>query len=263
MCEGPTQGSAMLRPVGGMANIANAMARSLGSLIQYNTVVTRIQRRGDGARIEWKEANTKRTGAIDAPYVLITIQPHVLPAIDNDLSPRVRQALAAPKASALAKVAFQAERRFWELDDNIYGGISWTDHPITQMWYPSQGIHSKKGILVGAYIFANGETFAQKTPDERLELALEGGERLHKDYRRYVGQGVSISWLKAKYSYGATTHWSDEARLNEYPILLSPDGPYHFAGEYLSYINGWQEGALRSAHVAIEQIANRVREKKT
>jgi monoamine oxidase len=160
-------------------------------------------------------------------------------------------------------VAFQAERRFWELDDNVYGGISWTDHPITQIWYPSQGIHSKKGILVGAYVFADGEAFAQKTLDERLELALEGGERLHKDYRRYVGHGVSLSWLKAKYSYGATTRWSDEARQNEYPILLSPDGPYHFAGEYLSYINGWQEGALRSAHVAVAQIANRVRERKT
>jgi len=84
---------------------------------------------------------------------------------------------------------------------------------------------------------------------------LQGGELLHPQYRRYVEKGVAISWRKVKYSHGATTHWSDEARKTEYPILLKADGPYFFAGEYLSHINGWQEGALRSAHITIKQLA--------
>jgi monoamine oxidase len=90
---------------------------------------------------------------------------------------------------------------------------------------------------------------------DRLELALQGGELLHPQYRQHLSQGVSVSWRKMKYSSGATTHWSDEARAQHYPILLEPDGPYYFAGEYLSYINGWQEGAVRSAHFTLEQIA--------
>jgi monoamine oxidase len=37
--------------------------------------------------------------------------------------------------------------------------------------------------------------------------------------------------------------------------LLEPDGPYYFAGEYLSYVNGWQEGAVSSAHHAVTKVA--------
>jgi monoamine oxidase len=155
------------------------------------------------------------------------------------------------------------------LDQQIYGGISWTDHSITQIWYPSQGIHAQKGILVGAYVFRDGEQFAQLSPAARIELMLQGGEVLHPppqprstpQYRQYLERGVAVSWRKVKYSHGATTHWSDEARKTEYPVLLKPDGPYYFAGEYLSYINGWQEGALRSAHYAVEQLAAVQRQK--
>jgi len=259
--EGPTQAATMVRPVGGMSKIAEAIARSVASVVTYNAEVTRLRRRGNGARVEWKDLQTGKASAIDADHVLVTLQPGLIPYLDHDFTPRVKQALAAPESSPLAKVGFQATRRFWELDDQIYGGISWTDHSITQIWYPSQGIHSKKGLLVGAYVFRDGEDFAQLSPAARVELALQGGEVLHPQYRRYLEQGVAISWRKVKFSHGATTHWSDEARRTEYPILLKPDGPYFFAGEYLSYINGWQEGALRSAHFAIEQIAALQRQK--
>ena len=253
--EGPTQAATMVRPVGGMSKIAEAIARAVASNVTYNAEVTRLRRRGTGARVEWKDSQTGKASAIDADHVIVTIQPGLIPYLDHDFSPRVKQALAAPESSPLAKVGFQATRRFWELDHQIYGGISWTDHSITQIWYPSQGIHSQKGLLVGAYVFRDGEDFAKLSPAARIELALQGGERLHPQYRRYLEQGVAISWRKVKYSHGAITHWSDEARKNEYPVLLKPDGPYFFAGEYLSYINGWQEGALRSAHFAIEQLA--------
>ncbi|WP_433214295.1 HU family DNA-binding protein [Microtetraspora malaysiensis] len=52
------------------------------------------------------------------------------------------------------KTAFQAQRRWWEQDHGIYGGISWTTRDITQMWYPSAGVHGRKGILLGAYIWS-------------------------------------------------------------------------------------------------------------
>jgi len=254
--EGPTQAATMLRPIGGMSKIAEAIARAVGNDITYNAEVTRLRRRGSGARVEWKDSQTGKASAIDADHVIVTIQPGLIPYLDHDFSPRVKQALAAPASSPLAKVGFQATRRFWELDQQIYGGISWTDHSITQIWYPSQGIHAQKGLLVGAYVFRGGEEFAKLSPAARVELALQGGEVLHPQYRKYLEHGVAISWRKVKYSHGATTHWSDDARKTEYPILLKPDGPYFFAGEYLSYINGWQEGALRSAHFTIEQLAS-------
>ena len=36
------------------------------------------------------------------------------------------------------KVGLEFKRRFWEEDDDIYGGITYTDQPIANISYPSQ-----------------------------------------------------------------------------------------------------------------------------
>jgi len=255
--ESPVQIPTMLRPVGGMGKIAEAIARSLGSRIRYASEISRLRRTQEGrGQVEWRDLTTGRHASLTADHVIVTLQPGVLAKLDHDFSPHVRAALTVPTETPLSKVAFQADRRFWELDDQIYGGISWTDHPVTQIWYPSNGFHQKKGILVGGYFPDQDGEFARKSLTDRLELALTGGELVHPGkYRKHLSQGVSVPWAKLKYSSGATTHWSEEARAKEYAALLDPDGPYHFAGEYLSYVNGWQEGAVRSAHYALQKLA--------
>ena len=66
--------------------------------------------------------------------------------------------------------------RFWESSENqIYGGISWIDHPITQMWYPSGGFFTPKGVLTGTYNYSDvAKEFGEKSLEKRLETALEG-----------------------------------------------------------------------------------------
>ena len=159
------------------------------------------------------------------------------------------------------KIAFQAERRFWELDEAIYGGISWTSRDITQVWYPSAGIHQRKGILLGAYIWSDdlGDKFAAMSPAARLEAALADGERLHPDYRRHLTKGVSVAWKNIPYSGSAWAEWSPDTRANHYGSLLKGDGPFLFAGEHVSYVNGWQEGAVLSAHQVLRDIGVRMR----
>ena len=50
-----------------------------------------------------------------------------------------------------------------------------------------------------------------------------------------------------------------DGRRQAYALLLESDGPFYFAGEHMSWIPGWQEGAVLSAHEAIVEIAKRVR----
>ena len=69
---------------------------------------------------------------------------------------------------------------------------------------------------------------------------------------------MSVAWKKIPHSLGAWADWSPEARRANYTSLLAGDGPFLFAGEHLSYVNGWQEGAVRSAHHALRQIAVRM-----
>jgi monoamine oxidase len=40
-----------------------------------------------------------------------------------------------------------------------------------------------------------------------------------------------------------------------YERMLQPDGPIFFAGDHVSHIVGWQEGAALSAHRAVKLLS--------
>lgn len=257
--EGWDQAATMMQPIDGMGRIGQAFGRRLGGVIVYGAEVRALRRNGTGARVVWRERRTGRERALEAPLVVLTIPLPVLRVIDADFAAPTREAIAAVDYVPAVKIAFQAERRFWELDQAIYGGISWTSRDITQVWYPTAGIHRRNGILVGAYIWSAdiGDKFAAMSPAVRLEAALRDGEALHPDCRRYLGSGVAVAWKNIPYTGGAWANWSPDARAQHYATLLQGDGPFLFAGEHLSYVNGWQEGAVRSAHYALGEIAAR------
>ena len=139
-------------------------------------------------------------------------------------------------------MAFQAQRRFWE-DEQIYGGISWTNQDITQIWYPPHGIHGSTGVILGAYTFDDerGLRLARMSPAERIEAALAQGERVHPDYRQHVERGLSVAWSRMK--------------------LQEPVGRHYLVGDQVSYHPGWQEGAIHSAYHALRDIDRRERER--
>ena len=69
---------------------------------------------------------------------------------------------------------------------------------------------------------------------------------------------MSVAWKNIPFSGSAWAEWSRDVRATHYAPLLKGDGPFLFAGEHMSYINGWQEGAVRSAHYSLTQIAERM-----
>ncbi|HSU06065.1 MAG TPA: FAD-dependent oxidoreductase [Acetobacteraceae bacterium] len=248
----------MLQPVGGMGRIGEAFGRRLRRRIVLGAEVTELRRTPGGARVIWRDKHGARR-TTEAPIVVVTVPLTVLREISADFAPEVSQAIAAVGYVPAGKVAFQAERRFWELDHRIYGGISWTSRNITQIWYPTAGINQSKGVLLGGYIWSQdlGEAFAAKSPAQRLDDALADGERVHPGYRRWLGKGIAVAWKKIPFSLSAWAEWTKAARTTHYPTLLAGDGPFLFAGEHMSWITGWQEGAVRSAHVGLQEIARR------
>jgi monoamine oxidase len=251
----------MLQPVGGMDRIARAFERRVGPMIRFGAEVRQIRRMGERVRIVYRERAGTKPRAFDADFALCTIPLPVLAGIDSDFSPDFRQAIAAAHYAKAAKLAYQAQKRFWEMDDRIYGGISWTDRDVTQIWYPSSGFHSEKGVLLGAYIWSDdiGERFGRLAPAARAALGIEQGSKIHAQYSEHVAHGISVAWHKIPYNLGAWTEWEPEARKGAYATLNQPDGPIYLAGEHLSYLTGWQEGAVLSAHAAIAAIDARVR----
>jgi monoamine oxidase len=258
------QAPTMLQPAGGMDAIPRAFARALGGIVQLNQEVVEIRRDGERARIVALDRLGGQRSAHDADFVVCTIPLSVLIAIPSDFSAAIKAAIERGAAGYFpaVKVAFEAERRWWELDDGIYGGISWTGRDITQVWYPSHGFHGRNGVLIGAYIWAMAPAprFAGRTPDQRSSAAIDDGEKLHPGYAKRIRSGVSVAWSKVPYSLGAWMEWDavPGGRAEVYPVLLAGDGPFYFAGEHMSYITAWQEGAVQSAHYTIGRIAERV-----
>ncbi len=250
----------MMQPVGGMDQVAKAFERKVSHLIQYNAKVSQIRKTGQGVRIVYTDKASGSEKALSASYAICTFPLSVLTAIDADFSPQHQEAIAvgAKSYAKAIKIGFQANRRFWEEDHNIYGGISWTERDITQIWYPSTDFHAVHGIILGAYIWDNkiSERLGGMMPAQRLKKAINDGETIHPGYRREVSPtgGVSIAWEKIPYSKGSWIEWEQKDREIAYRVLNQPDGPIYLAGEHMSYVTGWQEGAILSAHEVIRNL---------
>ena len=156
---------------------------------------------------------------------------------------------------AAGKVGWQAER-FWETNDNIYGGISWTDDAIDQIWYPSSGYLSPKGTLTGGYMRGKEALeFNARPVAERLRIAKEQGEKLHPGaFAKSVEHGVAIGWNNMEF---ARFGWANEVHPQfgaNAQVLSKPQGRFHFAGDQVTFWSGWQEGAVIAAWEAVKSI---------
>jgi monoamine oxidase len=251
---------ALFQPVGGMGRVGEAFGRELGPLIRYNARVVEIHQDDHGVSVAYEDLAAPGTRlSARADWCLCTIPLSVLSQIPMNVGSALATAIAAvPYASAI-KVGLQFKRRFWEEDDHIYGGITYTDLPITNIGYPNYGMHGGgKGVLLGAYIWGgDAMEFTAMAPEERVQAALAYGAQIHPQYLREFDNGVAVAWSRVPFTLGCFGIWSEDARANHYDDLCAIDGRIALAGEHASFINGWQEGAVTSSLDAIGRIHQR------
>jgi len=256
----------LFQPVGGMDMLARGFLPHVEQFIKYNREVTSVRNTDDGKKVTIRHRAAGDSGAeetIEADWCISTIPVWILHDLDNNFTTPFRNALKAAKRGKTCKVGWQADRRFWELDNEIYGGISYINHNITQMWYPSNGyLFEEKGVLTGAYNYTKRAEFLgnQKLP-ERLKIAAAGARHLHGDaFTKAVpiDLGLSIAWHHVPYQLGGWADWDGVAPVH-YETLLEPDGRVMISGDQVSYLPGWQEGAMLSAHFVLRRISRQPR----
>lgn len=163
--------------------------------------------------------------------------------------------------TGFTKVALEFRRRFWEEDDGIYGGNTLTDQDIDLIAYPPHGMMSDgPAVLIGAYATSMAKTLrlTGMSPQERIETALAQGEKIHPQYRKEFLSGVAVSWYRVPWMLGCRVRWSNEARKAHYDALSAINGRLVLAGDHISYMPGWMEGALLSSLDAIQRLHQRV-----
>jgi monoamine oxidase len=256
----------MLQPVGGMDRIAHAIYDQVRPAVRLNSPVKAIRRSGRGVRIELDRA------AVEAEYCVCTLPAVILARVPNDFSAAKKAALQNVPYLHSVKVAFESPR-FWESDDNVFGGVAWTDRSNENVLYPSNGFAAAKGVLVGAYAAgwtdaASADRFTALSNAERLRLSRDSVEALHPGRAHLLSKGVSVAWGQVPWSEGAGAIGPDfddspagVTRGARYQELLKPEGPIVFAGEHLSHVGLWQEGAALSAHEALKLVAAMARER--
>ena len=250
----------VFQPVGGMGMIGKAFGALLTDVTKFNCKVTEIHQDQAGVTVTYHD--TKTGGApqtAKADWCVCTIPASVLSQIPMNVGAPMKAAINAVYYDAAIKVGLQFKRRFWEQDESIYGGISFTDQPNAMIGYPSTDYLSKgKGVLLGAYTFGpNAFKYAAMSPQERVAKTVEYGSKIHPQYAKEFDNGVAVAWHRVPWTLGCAGHWTEELRAEHYDNLCAIDNRIVLAGEHASRIPAWQEGALLSALDAIRRLHQR------
>jgi monoamine oxidase len=254
----------MFQPVGGMGMIGKAFARQVGRLVTYNAKVTRITQDKIGVTVGYVDMTKGNAAATaTADFCVCTIPLPVLSQIQTNLNPKLQRAIRSVPYSNSVKIGLEMRRRFWEQDDDIYGGHSFTDQEISLISYPNHGFfEDRPAVLLGAYAFGPAAfRMAGMTPEARIEAALAQGEAIHGPvYRKEFLSGVSVAWSRVPWAMGCCAEWDDEVRKAVYQDLVALDDRVVLAGEHASYLSCWMEGALLSSLDAITRLHKRALE---
>ena len=252
--------STIFQPKGGMGMIGKAFGQKLAGAIKYNCKVTEIHQDASGVTVTYVDS---RTGAAprkaSADWCVCTIPTPILSQIPMNVGVAMQNAInQLPYESAL-KVGLQFKRRFWEEDEQIYGGITFTNQPNAVLGYPQHNFFSKgKGVILGAYTFGpNAFLAAAQSPEERISDALEYGQKIHPQYKKEFDCGVAVAWHRVPWTMGCSGQWTEERRARHYNNLCALDGRIVLAGEHASRIPAWQEGSVLSALDAITRLHKR------
>ncbi|MEV5412583.1 flavin monoamine oxidase family protein [Thermopolyspora sp. NPDC052614] len=249
------QAAPMFQMVGGMDGLVHALAEKVGAdRVLTGVKVTKIMTLSD--RVEVTCQGPDGTTVRSADYCVCTLPPHLAAKIPNNLGTPVTSALAAAQPTPAGKIAIEYDRRWWETEDNIFGGSTETDLDITRIWYPSYGFFRERGVIIGYYTIGEGsDVYSPLSHRERHRRALTQGKKIHGEkYRTGVLSSASVAWSRQQHIEGAWANWADPALL---AALRRPAGRVYFAGDWLTQLNAWMAGALESARTVVTELHRR------
>ena len=256
----------MFEPVGGMDRIHAGFARHLRRPPLLGAEVTQIRQQHAGVEVVYRDRSSAVVSRASADYLICTIPFPVLAKIDTNFSPRLKQTVESVKYDYSNKVAFESPR-FWE-QEQIYGGLSFVGGPTTLVWYPSAGLHSERGMILGCYSSGPVAAEFEKRPiAEQIAFSRGVIDRLHPGHGADCVNGLAVNWHKIPFSLGPWPDWNagsangrQEGHIDTpaFRFLQEPEGRIYFAGAALSQTPGWQEGGIQSARRQVTMLGRRV-----
>ncbi len=251
-----TGAAPMFHPIGGMDQIPKALARAIGpDRITFNAEVQSIRQDEKSATVTYKDTKTGQSQVLNVDYVVMCLPMTILSKLDVQLSAEMMEAVRSVNHSNSAKMGLAMKRRFWEEDDQIFGGHLYSDLPIGEFSYPSTGYFSKKGVLLGLY--SNGQIgdLNDKPVADRVEHVLTHASKVHPQMRQEFESAYSVWWKRVEYSRGgyANAQTPLRARLSkmENRLLIGSAATTPYSQP------DWQEGAVSAGWQALTSLHER------
>jgi monoamine oxidase len=252
-----TAAAPIFQPIGGMDQIPKAFQRAIGpNRMTFNADVQSVRQTNTGVNVVYVNTKNGKSTQVSADYVVVCMPLSVLAGVDINLSPEMMTAVKAVTYSNSAKMGLAMKRRFWEEDDQIFGGHLYSNLPLGEFSYPSNDYFSKKGVLLGLYANAPVGDLLDRPVKARIEHVLTHASKVHPQIRQEFESAYAVWWRKVKYSQGGFATGSASARRAQ---LSKVDNRVIIGSAVVAPKSepDWQEGAVSAAWQALTSLHER------
>jgi monoamine oxidase len=236
--------------VGGNDLLPQALARPLAGRIRYGAPVVRIEPGERVAAVVVRDRNGSTR--LEGDRVVCAIPASVLRTIETApaWSAAKRRAIESVPYTSVTRVLVQTRKR-----RSGPGHLSLTtDLPIGWVWEASAGQPGERGILDSYTAGAAARRLAAMSPEERLAFVRTGLGAIEPSVATFE-RGVSKVWDDDPWARGGYSWFKPGQVLGLAKDLAAPEGRVHFAGEHVSALPQWLEGAVESALRVVDEIA--------
>lgn len=242
---------------GGNDRLPHAMAAKLRRDIYYGTPVRSILQRANAVEVICDRTASGEHRSFSADRVICTLPLPALGRIEVHpvLSSEMREACSGLQYLEVLRMFAQMRRQFWR--ERGVAGPAQTDLPVGQIQqHPlaRSGGPGDRAILEGHLRGGQVAPVVALAEPERLDLLLEGLEKVHPGARDHYEGGVTKAWVDDPWSGGGLS-WYGPGEVSRWlPVVARPHGRIHFAGEHTSAVNATMEGALASGVRAAREV---------
>ncbi|SHK68128.1 monoamine oxidase [Clostridium cavendishii DSM 21758] len=256
----------------------NIEEKDIGKVVfNTGTTVTGIYKGFERNKVILEYKNRKQKDAFKGEFDFVICANPFSSFCNINLNPMFStekmQAIRELNYTSSQKTLFMCSERFWEKGgpkERIVGGGSYTDLPITTIWYPGyKSLNKNKkynavsspGVLLASYNL-NQDSIRLGKVDNALKVneIKRQLEEVHNLERGYLDSIVkdykNVDWNNERgFNGGFCYLMPEQHRLFVYDAIKPEfDNRIYFAGEHTSLAHGWIQGALNSGMKAANDI---------
>jgi monoamine oxidase len=250
----------MFQPIGGIDNFPKGFQRALGSTITLGMAVQSIRQSEHDVKVVVKNLEDGSVQELTADYCISCLPLSVLGTMDVNLSPETMTAVKATQYSPSAKIGLQMKRRFWEEDDRIFGGHLYSNLPIGEFSYPSNGYFGDKGVLLGFYGNGRLQDLVSMPVKARVDHVLKHAGKVHPQIRAEFDSAYAVFWERVPYSLGAFSGGGGRGTgsgTDRLTMIGRPDNRIYLGCAAVSGDGSWMEGAVGAAWKQVKALHER------